>query len=92
MPEQAVSILSQMREKKASEVLYLRGDREPGLLTPTAGNLVYEDPQFLEDDLAKLVEIGLLRMSYTSAGNPNYYFTRDAAALVDGMKKEESKE
>jgi len=46
------------------------------------GHIIYDEPQFIEDDLRCLVEIDLLRLDYGSKGSRIFYITRAALRLV----------
>lgn len=84
LSEQAVSILRQFEEAKASKVLEIKtpDGNEYLFLDDARGSIEIEDHRFVEDDFTTLVELGLLRHDYNSSGNNLYLFTRQASSLV----------
>lgn len=46
------------------------------------GQLEYDDPRFIKDDLLTLVELRLLRQDYTPKGSASFKVTRNGAKLV----------
>ncbi|AJQ95583.1 hypothetical Protein YC6258_03547 [Gynuella sunshinyii YC6258] len=82
LSDQALNILRQMAENKA-EYFLVHGSMAGTSLIPSNGKSIeYEDDQFLQDDLATLVELQLLRLGYNSSGKEMYHFTRTGAKLV----------
>lgn len=80
---QATSILQQFQQSGASNVLEIKtnGGNFYQFLEVNGG-LEITEPRFVEDDLATLVELGLLRHAYNSKGSNMYMFTRSASYLV----------
>lgn len=86
---QAISVLRQLFESGGSK--FLKSDaigRGPALLIMggKGGQILYEDLQFIEDDLSTLVNIGLLNQEYNSKGNPLYVVTRAAAKFLAAVQ------
>lgn len=88
LSKQAISILLQFEEKQASKALEANffGGMSLLLLDGASGNIEYDEPRFIEDDLKSLIELGLLRHDYNSKGDNLYIFTRAASSLVKGIK------
>lgn len=83
LSDQAFKLLSQMR---ASNVEYFLVSVTTGgtrLVPSVSASLEFEEEIFLRDDLAVLVELGLLRLTHNSQGSEMYYFTRAGARLID---------
>ena len=85
LSEQAIAIVKQFVASGAKEfwqTQYL-GDAGPSfMLIGASGKLDVGDPRFVEDDLSTLVELGILRLKYGSAGTKQFVITRQAVALV----------
>lgn len=84
LSDQAISILKQIDEMEASQVLLVTGLEEAGLI-PLDGNgsgIETQEPRFLKSDMKALVEAGLLIPGYNSQSHPTWTFTRAAAAFV----------
>lgn len=88
LSEQALSILRQFESSGAGKVveaksydgislLYLDGDLN--------GGMQIEDERFLEDDLNRLIDLGLLRNRLNSSGNNVYIYTRAASEYVQEL-------
>lgn len=88
LSKQAISILTQFEDKQASKALEANsfGGMTLLLLDGASGNIEYDEPRFIEDDLKSLIELGLLRHDYNSKGDNLYIFTRAASSLVKGIK------
>lgn len=84
LSQQALSILKQFDESGASKVLGVFDTGRPALLCISSARrqIEIDDVRFLEDDLATLVELGLLRHDFTDSGKDLYIFTRAASNLV----------
>jgi len=81
LSEQAVDVLRQCNKTKASQ--FFRGYGGYHFLSDAQGGLAVHDELFIEDDLATLVDLGLLRQQEdNSAGDPIYTFTRAGSRLV----------
>lgn len=88
LSKQAISILTQFEEKQASKALEANsfGGMSLLLLDGASGNIEYDEPRFIEDDLKSLIELGLLRHDYNSNGDNLYIFTRAASSFIKGIK------
>jgi len=88
LSDQAISILTQFENQEASKVLEFHTYDGMGLLflDGNGENLDFSEPQFIEDDLKSLVELGLLRHDYNSKGENLYIFTRSASCLIKAIK------
>ena len=82
LPEQALSVLTQCTATEASRFLRVRALDGLTLVLPGAANIKYTQPQFIEDDLATLVKLGLLRFEAGDRGIDSFWITRAAANLV----------
>lgn len=87
---QAISLLQQFHESGASKILaiqYLDGTKSlPIVDGPTNGELQITDARFLDDDLATLVELGLLGLDHNGKGDRLYSFRRSAARFVESSR------
>ena len=85
---QAVSVLRQFLDSGAKELR-----RAPGLspqqyrLVGGKAELVVDEPRFLEEDIATLVEMKLMRLEHSSSGSPKWLITRTAEALVRAVDR-----
>ncbi|TBU73296.1 hypothetical protein [Phytopseudomonas daroniae] len=85
LSEQAVSILKQIDEAEASQVLLVKDWEGGAELLPLDGRgdeIEILEPRFLESDLKSAVDAGLLIQSFNSTGERIWVFTRSAAAFV----------
>ena len=80
----ALHFLRQFDASGASKVLQVEYDQttEFLLLDANGGPLRFDDRRFMNDDLLKMVEIGLLRLEYNSKGENIFVYTRYAAEFV----------
>ena len=87
LSEQAISILRQLDKSGASGFSELRNERvgHAYFYLDAKGGIDYSDKRFLEDDLATLTELGLLRLDYGSDGSHIFRFTRTGSALAKAM-------
>ena len=82
---QAASILDQFEDSgasKAVEIILLSGGPDYKFLGGKRGDLKYDDARFIEDDLAMLVDSGLLRQSDNHIGERLFLYTRTASQYV----------
>jgi hypothetical protein len=79
---QAIRLLEQVQERGASEVFEFPSGQGLLLFDGVGGQLEYSEPQFIEDDLRSLVDLGLFRLSHNSSGKRVFIFTRAASHLV----------
>ncbi len=80
--EQAINLLSQLEKKQASGFFELKVFGGPTLEIYEGGQLKFEEPRFLEDDLNTLVKLGFLRHELSPRGDNKYGFTRAASEYV----------
>lgn len=81
--DQAISLLRQMNEGDTSAVLEAKRNAGDLLmrLDGTGEHLEVNEPRFLDDDLEKLCDYGLVRLDYNSSGSRIFRITRDGAAI-----------
>jgi hypothetical protein len=85
LSKQAKSVLKQIVKSGASKFLQSKAiGRHPIylILGGASGQIEYDEPQFIEDDLSTLVKLGLLNLDYNDNGNELWVVTRAAAKLV----------
>lgn len=84
LSSQAVSILKQFESNGSSKILeaHSMGGMSFMFLDGNRGELNFDEDQFIEDDLATLCELGLLRQDYNSQGRTMFRYTRRASKLV----------
>lgn len=85
LSEQANSVLEQLYDAAASGIIerkLLDGITLP-FLDGKHGQVEYKQPQFTEDDLLTLVDLGLLDLRHSDGGDRVFNFKRTAAALVE---------
>ena len=51
------------------------------------GEIEYDEPRFIEDDLQTLVKTGLLNLQYTSKGSRKFIITRPAVAFINEIEQ-----
>lgn len=83
--DQALSILKQLVESQAScfmeHKMMTGGLNEYIILGGKSGRIKYDEPQFMEDDLNRLVELGLLRLDL-GGKDRKFFITRAGLRLV----------
>jgi hypothetical protein len=79
---QAIWLLEQCQERGSSTVFEFPSGQGLLLFDGVGGQLDYNEPQFIEDDLQSLLDLGLFRLSYNSSGNRVFNFTRATSALA----------
>jgi hypothetical protein len=82
--EQALSILRQLDQSGGSKFVSLNGIDFNNLtiVDGGGGSIILTEYRFVEDDINKLVSLGLLNRSKNSSGRTFYGITRNAAALL----------
>lgn len=91
LSDQAVSIVRQLVEAKAHYFMEHRSksrDFETELILIRAekpGDISFTEHMFLDDDLASLVGIGLLRLEYAERGSRKFYVTREAVRFISSI-------
>lgn len=88
LSDQAISVLTQFEEAEASKVLENLDQSGVNLIfiDGKGGVIEITEQRFLEDDISKLVNLGLLLHRYNSNGKNLYTYTREASSLVKTMK------
>ena len=85
--DQAFSILKQLNDSGGSFFLELKMGRGTLYQIMDAnGSIDMDEPRFVEDDLSKLCESGLLLLDYNSNGERLFRFTRAAASMLDASE------
>jgi hypothetical protein len=83
LSEQSLSILIQFENSGASKLLRYQMLSGLGFIFEDGdADFEFTEPRFIEDDFAKLVELGLLRLEYNIKGDPRYVYTRMASNFV----------
>lgn len=87
LSRQARSILRQIVESRAQYAMEhkLSTGQSPEFLFiggPASGEILYDEPQFMNEDLDSLVVAGLLRVELASKGSRKFSATREAAEFV----------
>ena len=88
LSRQAVSILMQFENSEASkamESISMDGTSCYMFLDGNQRVINYDEPRFIKDDFAKLIELNLLRKTFNSDGKPMYVYTRAASELVKNI-------
>lgn len=88
LSDQAISVLRQIEDAKASKVLlvqYLDSGSHLVLIDGSGGGLDIPEPRFLEADMGALTNAQLLTPGRDSKGQPLWTFTREAAAFVASL-------
>lgn len=83
--DQAVSILKQLLGSEGSKFLKSEalGIKPQFLiLDGKGGNIEYDEPQFIDDDINTLIDIGLLKVDYNNRGNRLFVITRAAVKFL----------
>ena len=83
--DQAISILIQLLESEGSKFLKsarLKTKPQLIILDGRGGSIEYIEPQFIDDDIKSLTEIGLLKVDYNSRGERLYVITRAAVKFL----------
>jgi hypothetical protein len=84
LSEQAIDILRQCDSHEGNRFLKVEtcDSTQYIFLRCAQGSLTYTDARFMDDDLATLVDLGLLRQDFSSKGDPIFVFTRAGSRLV----------
>jgi hypothetical protein len=91
LSDQALSIVEQFVDSGASKVLvshYIDGATVLHMVMGGSGQISYNEPRLIEDDLNTLVQFGLLRMEYNSKDDPLYLITRNAIKFVQARRND----
>lgn len=86
--DQCLRILRQLNESESSRFIEIkiRGQSLFQIMDGKGGNIDYEEPRFIEDDLLTLQELGMLRLDYGSKGSRIFYITRRAVEFLKYTK------
>lgn len=84
LSDQAISILKQFEDAEASKALdhHTRAGLALIFIDGKSGQIEITEQRFLEDDLNKLVSLGLLIHGHSSKGSNLYTITREASNLI----------
>lgn len=78
---QGYSLLEQMCKNEVTYFLIVE-TFEGTDLVPNNGSLQIQEPMFLKDDLATLLQLSLLRLDHNRSGEEIYYITRLAHKVI----------
>jgi hypothetical protein len=84
--QQAINILKRIEEKGASG--FIKSETYDGSLLTIieGGEIEYDEPRFIEDDLSNLVDLNLLRRRKSQSGSEVFKITRNASGYLDLIK------
>lgn len=84
LSDQAISVLQQLNKSGGSTLLELKSFNGTNymIIDGEGGHIEISEPRFVDDDLATLVELGLLRPDLNSGGKKLWRITREASKLV----------
>ncbi len=84
LSDQAISILKQLHDLEGTFFVELKSAGSPSFVVwgTKGGDIRYKEPQFVEDDLRTLVDLGLLRLDYNDSRERLFYITRGAIVLL----------
>lgn len=89
LSKQAVAVLIQFERSQASEMLERRKCSDGTsymFIDGLKGQLNYTEPRFIQDDLGKLIELGLLRLRRNKEGDNVFEYTRRASDFVSSIE------
>ena len=89
LSDQAINILRQFVKSSSSEFIKHKSRGRTDILIPMngEGKIEFDEWRFVDDDLNKLVEYGLLRFRYGRKGSEVYGITRNAVDLINEIDK-----
>lgn len=92
LSEQAICMLEQFVNSGAKRFIEMKTHgRECSikykLIDGAIGDLQYYEPRFVEDDLLKLVKIGVLHLEFGNNGSRIFWITREAVRFIDVTRK-----
>jgi hypothetical protein len=86
---QAISIIRQLVDSGAKMLMEIKvstgGKDEYCFIDGGFGQLKYNEPRFIEDDLLTLVQLGLLRLDMVGTGTRRFHLTRNAISFISSM-------
>lgn len=90
--DQAIHILKQFVASGAKMIMEhkirSRSNSDKYFLMEGAhGEIEYDEPRFMEDDLQTLVGTGLITLQYTSKGTRQFLITRSAVSFVNAIER-----
>lgn len=85
--DQAIEVLRQLVNSPSSSFMKHKGgpSTDALILMQGGGQINFEEPRFIDDDLNTLINFGLLRLSYGSKGSEIYNITRDATKFISNI-------
>ena len=85
--DQAIDILRQLVKSPSSDFMKHRvgPSTDALILMQGGGQINFEEPRFIDDDLNTLVNCGFLRLSYGSKSSEIYSITRDATKFIGSI-------
>lgn len=85
LSDQAVSILRQL--VRSNSRYFFKLDHFGGYILQfeMGGHLEHPEPRFLDDDLSKLIGLGLLALEYGGSGTEIYKITRSSVRLIEAI-------
>lgn len=90
LSDQSISILKQFHESGGS--VFLEGKHMGGsdyhVIDGSSGYIVIDEPRFINDDLDKLCELGLLIPDFNKRGERLFRITRAATSLIMQVESE----
>jgi len=87
LSDQAFSIIKQLNDSGGSVFLELKmSEGAHYQIMDANGQIEITEPRFIDDDLEKLCNLGLLIPDLNSSGNRLFRFTRAASKLVDASE------
>lgn len=85
LSDQAIDVLRQFVESEANQAWRLESmDGELDFIIGH-GSIDYTDKRFIDDDFDNLVELGLLRLDYSSDGDKVFCLTRKAVNFIESI-------
>ncbi|EHH3082070.1 hypothetical protein J7G28_004288 [Vibrio vulnificus] len=91
LSDQAISVLQQLVDSQGSYFTEFKlGNGSPlyKVADGHGGNIDFDEPRFLNDDLNQLCQLGLLSLDHNGRGDRLYRITRATTRYVSQLKKE----
>lgn len=86
LSNQSISILRQLADSGCSGFLEINLGVGVNLQLLEGGTIDCREPIFLEDDLCKLHELGMLRLDYNKSGNRVFKITRSSLNIIKAIE------
>lgn len=80
--EQSLKILRQFEDSASSFFIEIKLHGRSVFQFDKGGQIEYEEPRFVEDDILTLLDLGMLRLDYNSKGGRVFYITRNAVEYL----------